>query len=271
VADLAVGARPVFAVRGVRHVYRTPSGSVTALDGVDIDVPPGVLTVLAGPSGSGKSTLLRVLGLLERPTSGRVELHGRQTAHLSERERRERRRRIHLVFQEPTTNLLGYLSVAENLLAAAQLAGAPAPDLGLLERLGLPGTAGWPVTALSGGQQQRLALLTALAAHAEVVLADEPTSQLDEASGALVTSTLRDLAALGVTVVVASHDRAVLDIAPHVVRLLDGRVVEGAAAQDADVSELTAGAALSDAASRDPATAEPRPVRNEPVFGEEPW
>ena len=236
-AGAAPGTRPVFAVRGVRHVYRTPSGSVTALGGadagVDVDVRAGTLTVLAGPSGSGKSTLLRILGLVERPTAGRVELHGRQTAHLSERERRTRRRRIHLVFQQPTDNLLGYLSVADNLRAAAQLAKAPAPDLGLLDQLGLPGTARWSMSALSGGQQQRLALLTALAADADVVLADEPTSQLDEASGQLVVQTLLDLVRLGITVVAASHDDAVLSVAPRVVRLLDGRVLSGGAAPDA--------------------------------------
>jgi putative ABC transport system ATP-binding protein len=227
--SVADPARPVFAVRDLRHRYRTPSGQVTALESVDLDVPAGELTVLAGPSGSGKSTLLRILGLVERPTEGRVELHGRQTARLSERDRRAHRRHIHLVFQEPTHNLLGYLSVADNLRAAAQLARAAAPDLGLLDRLGLPGTADWSVTALSGGQQQRLALLTALAAGADVVLADEPTSQLDEASGQLVVQTLRDLVRLGVTVVVASHDDAVLSVAPRIVRLLDGRVVSGGA------------------------------------------
>ncbi len=224
-----VSVRPVFAVRGVRHTYRTPSGTVTALDEVDLDVPAGELTVLAGPSGSGKSPLLRILGLMERPTGGRVELHGRQTAHLSEADRRARRRRIHLVFQEPTHNLLGYLTVADNLRAAAQLARVGPPDLGMLDRLGLPGTAGWSVSALSGGQQQRLALLTALAADAEVVLADEPTSQLDDVSGQLVVRTLQDLVALGITVVVASHDDAVLAVAPRIVRLLDGRVVSGGA------------------------------------------
>jgi putative ABC transport system ATP-binding protein/macrolide transport system ATP-binding/permease protein len=237
VADaVSIEARPVFAVRGVRHTYRTPSGAVTALDGVDVDVPAGRLTVLAGPSGSGKSTLLRILGLVERPAAGRVELHGRQTARLADRERAARRRHIHLVFQEPTHNLLGYLSVADNLRAAAQLARVPAPDLGMLDRLGLPGTARWSTTALSGGQQQRLALLTALAARAEVVLADEPTSQLDDESGQLVVRTLLDLVELGVTVVVASHDDAVLGIAQHVVRLLDGKVVVGGAAPDTGLS-----------------------------------
>jgi putative ABC transport system ATP-binding protein/macrolide transport system ATP-binding/permease protein len=222
----------VFAVRNVRHRYRTPSGEVTALAQVDLDVPPGRLTVLAGPSGSGKSTLLRLLGMVERPTGGRVQHRGRQTARLRDRERRALRRRVQLLFQEPAHNLFGYLTVAENLLTAARLAGAPAPDLTMLDRLGLPGTAGWTITALSGGQQQRLALLTALAAKAEVVLADEPTSQLDEDSAELVVRTLRDLVDLGVTVVAASHDEAVLAVADHVVRLLDGRVISGGAAPE---------------------------------------
>jgi putative ABC transport system ATP-binding protein len=236
--DVLTRTRPVFAVRGVRHRYRTPSGEVTALAQVDIDVSPGKLTVLAGPSGSGKSTLLRLLGLVERPTAGRVELHGRQTAGLSDRERRTLRRRILLVFQEPAHNLFGYLTVAENLVTAAQLARAPRPDLSILDRLGLPGTARWSIPALSGGQQQRLALLTALAARAEVVLADEPTSQLDEDSAGLVVQTLLDLVRLGVTVVVASHDDAVLAVADHVVRLLDGRVTEGGAQAEQVMEEL---------------------------------
>ncbi|HET8641583.1 MAG TPA: ATP-binding cassette domain-containing protein [Pseudonocardiaceae bacterium] len=226
-AETAV--EPVFAVRDVRHRYRTPSGEVTALARVDIDVPPGRLTVLAGPSGSGKSTLLRLLGMIERPTAGRVQHRGRQTARCSERQRRALRRRIQLIVQDPVHNLIGYLDVAENLQTAAQLAGAPPPDLGMLERLGLPGTARWAVPALSGGQQQRLALLTALAAGAEVVLADEPTSQLDEDSAELVVRTLCDLVDLGVTVVAASHDEAVLSVADHLVRLLDGVIVKGGA------------------------------------------
>ena len=227
-----------FTVRNVRHRYRTPSGDVTALAQVDIDVPVGQLTVLAGPSGSGKSTLLRLLGLIERPTDGRIQYRGRQTAGLRDRERRALRRRVQLISQEPSHNLFGYLTVAENLLTAAQLAKVPRPDLGILDRLGLPGTAAWAIPALSGGQQQRLALLTVLAARAQVVLADEPTSQLDEESAGLVVQTLRDLVDLGVTVVAASHDDAVLDVADHVVRLLDGRVIDGGATvEEIDMDE----------------------------------
>jgi putative ABC transport system ATP-binding protein/macrolide transport system ATP-binding/permease protein len=217
----------VFVVRDLCHCYRTPSGEATALVKIDLDVRPGRLTAIAGPSGSGKSTLLRLLGLVERPTGGRIQLNGRHTARLRDRERRALRRRVQLIFQEPAHNLFGYLTVAENLLTAAHLAGAPGPDLGMLGRLGLPGTADWAIPALSGGQQQRLALLTALAARAQVVLADEPTSQLDENSAEPVVRTLRDLVDLGVTVVVASHDEAVLAVADDVVRVLDGRVVAG--------------------------------------------
>jgi putative ABC transport system ATP-binding protein len=209
----------IYEVRDVVHRYRTPSGEVTAVHEATFDIPAGGLTVLAGPSGSGKSTLLRILGILERPTSGEVSLHGNDTVGLGERARRRLRRGVHLVLQNPVDNLFGYLSVRDNLRAAAQLARAPEPDAGLLDRLGLPGTADWAISALSGGQQQRLAFLTALAAGAKVVLADEPTSQLDAKSAGLVIETMLGLVRLGVTVVAASHDDAVLDVAAQVHRL----------------------------------------------------
>ncbi|TCO65593.1 ABC transporter ATP-binding protein [Actinocrispum wychmicini] len=211
----------VYAVHNVVHRYRTPSGEVTAVQDVTLDIPGGGLTVLAGPSGSGKSTLLRVLGILERPTGGTVSLYGKETVDLGERRRRALRRSLHLVFQNPVDNLFTYLDVRDNLRAAAQLAGAPEPDMDLLDRLGLPGTANWPISALSGGQQQRLAFVTALAARTKVVLADEPTSQLDTASAGLVIETMLDLVRLGVTVVAASHDDAVLDVADQIHRLGD--------------------------------------------------
>jgi putative ABC transport system ATP-binding protein len=148
-------------------------------------------------------------------------LHGNDTVQLTERARRALRRKVHLIFQNPVDNLFGYLNVRDNLKAAAQLAGADDPDIGMLDRLGLPGTADWAISALSGGQQQRLAFLTALAANASVVLADEPTSQLDSASAGLVIETMLELVDLGVTVVAASHDDAVLDVAARVYRLGD--------------------------------------------------
>ncbi|WP_309112171.1 ATP-binding cassette domain-containing protein [Saccharothrix sp.] len=207
-------AETVLRLREVGVAYRTPAGSVTAVSEVSLAVPAAGITVLAGPSGSGKSTLLRVLSLVERPTRGAVELRGRGTTGLSARARRAlRRTEIALVFQNPSDNLIGHLTVGDNLRAAAQAAGRPAAVDEVLDRLGLPGTAGWKVSALSGGQQQRLAFGCALARGASVVLADEPTSQLDAASADLVLDTLRDLADGGVPVVVASHDPRLISLA----------------------------------------------------------
>ncbi len=204
----------VMRLSGVGVEYRTPAGSVTAVTDVSLDVPAHGITVLAGPSGSGKSTLLRVLSLVERPTSGGVELRGSGTARLSSKARRAlRRTEIALVFQNPGENLIGHLTVGDNLRAAAQAAGRSVEVDGLLARLGLPDTAAWQVSALSGGQQQRLAFGCALARGASVVLADEPTSQLDTASADLVLETLADLAKSGVPVVVASHDPRLIALA----------------------------------------------------------
>jgi macrolide transport system ATP-binding/permease protein len=204
----------VLRVREVGVEYRTPAGAVTAVSDVSLDVPAAGMTVLAGPSGSGKSTLLRVLSLVERPTKGGVELRGMGTARLSSRARRAlRRREVALVFQNPADNLIGHLDVGDNLRAAAQAAGRVAPVDELLEQLGLPGTATWKVAAMSGGQQQRLAFGCALARQATVVLADEPTSQLDTSSADLVLETLADLARRGVPVVVASHDPRLIALA----------------------------------------------------------
>ncbi|MFI9816086.1 ABC transporter ATP-binding protein [Saccharothrix variisporea] len=207
-------AEAVLRLREVGVTYRTPAGSVTAVSDVSLDVPAGGITVLAGPSGSGKSTLLRVLSLVERPTLGAVELRGRGTTRLSSRARRAlRRTEIALVFQNPGDNLIGHLDVGDNLRAAAAAAGRSCSVDELLDQFGLPGTARWKVAALSGGQQQRLAFACALARGASVVLADEPTSQLDTGSADLVLDTLRDLAARGVPVVVASHDPRLIALA----------------------------------------------------------
>ena len=219
------GPEPVLRVREVDVHYRTPAGTVAAISTVSLDVPATGITVLAGPSGSGKSTLLRVLGLVERPTRGTVELRGRGTTRLSAPARRAMRRsEVALVFQNPAENLVMHLSVGDNLRAAAQSAGRPEQVEPLLEQLGLPGTAAWRVPALSGGQQQRLAFGCALARGSSVVLADEPTSQLDTASGDLVLETLTDLAARGIPVVVASHDPRLIGLASTTCHLRDGMI-----------------------------------------------
>ncbi|OLR93728.1 ABC transporter ATP-binding protein [Actinokineospora bangkokensis] len=215
----------LYELRGVGVDYRTPAGVVQAVRGVDFDVAGAGMTVLSGPSGSGKSTLLRVLGLIDRATAGTVLMDGRDVGGLTHRGRRAlRRERVAMVFQAPPDNLIGHLTVGGNLRAAAQSAGTE-PDEGILDWLGIPGTAGWRVGALSGGQQQRLAFGCALARNPAVVLADEPTSQLDAASAGLVLDVLGRLAARGVPVVAASHDPELVERADRVVRLREGEVV----------------------------------------------
>lgn len=220
-------ADTILATREVRVDYRTATGAVTALRQVTLAVPGAGLTVLSGPSGSGKSTLLRVLGLLQRPTAGTVELHGETVSARRDRHLRSlRRHRIASLFQHPTENLLSHLSVAGNVRAAAQSGDRADPGPQLLERVGLQDTDRWDITALSGGQQQRLALACCLARGAGMILADEPTSQLDTASADLVLESLATLTADGVPIVVATHDARVAELANAVARLRDGELID---------------------------------------------
>ncbi|MCR3718194.1 MULTISPECIES: ABC transporter ATP-binding protein [Prauserella salsuginis group] len=216
--------RATYRLRSVCVDYATPAGPVAGARDITLDVPASGMTVLAGPSGSGKSTLLRVLGLVERPDRGTVELDGTDVAGLSHRRRRALRRdRISLVFQNPVDNLLPQLSVTGNLRAAAESAGHDhTTDDDILGELGLDGTGDWSVSALSGGQQQRLAFGCALARRTPVILADEPTSQLDDVSAERVLDVLRRLADHDLTIVVTSHDGRLIDLATHLVRLRDG-------------------------------------------------
>lgn len=179
-------------------------GSVHAVSDVSLTLAPG-LTVLSGPSGAGKSTLLRVLSLVERPSVGEVFVREVATSSLSWSALRTlRRKEIAVVFQNPPDNLIPHLTVGENLRAAG------ASDLSLLDRLGLAGSGTWRIGALSGGQQQRLAFGCALARGASVVVADEPTSQLDARSADLVLETL---SSLPVPALVASHDPRLVALA----------------------------------------------------------
>lgn len=222
-------ADTILAAREVRVDYRTADGIVTAITQVTLAVPNTGLTVLSGPSGSGKSTLLAVLGLLRRPTAGTVELHGQPISAQGNRPlRRLRRHRIASVFQNPADNLLAHLSVTGNIRAAAHSSGRADPGPALLDRVGLHGTGRWHITALSGGQQQRLALACCLARGAEVILADEPTSQLDTASADLVLESLATLTADGLPVVVATHDPRVTAMANTIARLRDGQLIDQA-------------------------------------------
>jgi ABC-type lipoprotein export system ATPase subunit len=208
--------------------YDTVAGAVRALHEIDADVERRRLTVVAGPSGSGKSSLLRVLAGLQRPTAGEVEVEGTDLGRLRAAPlRRLRRRAMGIVLQDPADNLLDYLPAAEQVELAARLRGAdPAETESLLDTVGLADRAGSYPAELSGGEQQRVAFAAAAIGDPALLLADEPTAELDAAAGDGLVETMRSLVARSATLVVASHDPAVIAAADHVVELRDGRRVE---------------------------------------------
>jgi putative ABC transport system ATP-binding protein len=218
---------PIYELEAVDVEYAVPSTSerVTGLHDVTLTIPSSGLTVLAGPSGSGKSTLLRVLSLFQPPTRGTVKFRGAVVSSSARRRRALRREAIGLVFQTPLDNLVPHLSVSDNLHAAAQSTRHRCDPDALLDRLGLGGTGASRVAALSGGQQQRLAFACTLARRTPVVLADEPTSQLDDGSAGHVLDAIEVLRAEGVAVVVASHDERLIERGSRVIRIRSGRVV----------------------------------------------
>jgi len=214
----------------VVKTYRTPTSEVRALAGVTASFAPATLTVVVGPSGSGKSTLLRLLGAMDRPTSGSVEVQGVAVERASgARLRHLRRRDVGFVFQRPSDNFLPYLTVSEHLRLAARRAGREPlirPD-DLLDDLGIGHRLDHLPDALSGGEQQRAALAQVLLSGADVILADEPTAELDSASAAGLLETVRRVVESGVAFVVATHDRALRRIADEMLELEHGRARVG--------------------------------------------
>jgi ABC-type lipoprotein export system ATPase subunit len=210
--------------RGLVKEYGRGRAARRILDGADIDVRGGELVAIVGRSGSGKSTLLHLLGGLDRADGGEIQIAGERLD--PRRADALRRRRIGFVFQ--AFHLVPELTGEENVLLAARLPGAPAGARGraraLIDRLGLSAVAGSLPHELSGGEQQRLAIARALVNEPVVVLADEPTGNLDEASGTIVLDLLREIADEGRAVVVVTHETAVTDRADRVVAMRDGRL-----------------------------------------------
>jgi putative ABC transport system ATP-binding protein len=190
---------------------------------VSATFPAGALVAVAGPSGSGKSSLLRLIAGMDRPTSGIVEISGLPVGGASSRRRRAlRRRAVGYVFQRPSDNFLSHLTVREHLARV----GHDGRAAEILDALGIAGRADHLPSALSGGEQQRAAFAQALVGGASIVVADEPTAELDTASGDAVLGSIRELCARGVTFVLATHDPAVMRRADVVVRLDHGEVVD---------------------------------------------
>jgi putative ABC transport system ATP-binding protein len=216
--------------RGLAKTYATDGIEVLALRGVDLTVAPGELVAVMGPSGCGKSTLLHLLGGLDRATAGTIAFAGRPVHGLSETEwARLRRREVGFVFQ--FFNLVATLTVAENVELPARLVGAAPHEARarreeLLERLGVAARADAPPSQLSGGQQQRVALARALVNRPAVLLADEPTGNLDSRSAAEVLVLLREIQQDGQTILLVTHDARVAATADRVVSMRDGLVVD---------------------------------------------
>ncbi|MFP5255817.1 MAG: ATP-binding cassette domain-containing protein [Acidimicrobiia bacterium] len=217
---------PVASCGGLCADYRTATGAAPALRDVDATFAAARLTVVAGPSGSGKSTLLRILAGRHRPTSGMVEVLGVPLTGLHHRARRRlRRHALGIVLQQPAANLIEDLRLGEQLELAARLRGAGRQDAtALLDAVGLVGLEDHPVSALSGGQQQRAAFAAAAIGGPALVLADEPTAQLDGVAGRALVHVMRSLLDRGTSLVVASHDPEVIDAADDRLVLAQGRV-----------------------------------------------
>jgi ABC-type lipoprotein export system ATPase subunit len=225
-----VAYRDVVTVVAARGLVKTDGRGRAArrvLDGAALEAAAGELVAVVGRSGSGKSTLLHLLGALDRADAGTIEIAGERVDGRPERElTRLRRRHVGFVFQ--FFHLVPELTGEENVLLPTRLpgsaAGAPARGRALIERLGLDGAAARLPHELSGGEQQRLAVARALVQDPALVLADEPTGNLDRAAGAAVLGLLRGAANDGRAVVLVTHDEAATTMADRVLRLRDGRL-----------------------------------------------
>jgi putative ABC transport system ATP-binding protein len=220
---------PLIRTAGLTRHYKMGGTLVRALDGVDLEIQPHTFTVVMGPSGSGKSTLLYLLGGLDRPTGGEIWVDGKRLDEMDEnRLALFRRDKMGFIFQ--SFNLVQSMSALENVFFPMQFAGVPAPERTqrarqLLEIVGLGDRWHHRPGELSGGQQQRVAVARALVNNPALILADEPTGNLDTASGAAIMQLLSDLHRDGRTVLVVSHDPRMTRFATHQVFLLDGKIV----------------------------------------------
>jgi putative ABC transport system ATP-binding protein len=217
-------------MRGIRKVYSTGRVEVEALRGVDLDIGGNEYVAVVGPSGSGKSTLMNLLGCLDTPTSGDYVLSGEAVAGLDRNRLAEiRNRHVGFVFQN--FNLLPYASALENVELPLLFAGVAAKERRaraeeMLRRVDLADRMEHKPTELSGGQMQRVAIARALVNRPAMVLADEPTGNLDSGSGKGIVGLFSELHAAGQTIVMITHDQAVARVAARIIQIRDGQIVE---------------------------------------------
>ncbi len=224
------GDPPVIALNHVTKVYRTGTISVAALRGVSLTIDAGEYVAIVGPSGSGKSTLMHILGCLDTPTSGTFHLAGQDVSHMSEEQLAEvRNRRIGFVFQQ--FNLLPSMTAWQNVELPLAYAGVHRAErkqraMDALAKVGLAGRVQHRPGELSGGQQQRVAVARALVTEPDLILADEPTGNLDSVSADDVLGLMAQLHEAGRTLVLITHDVGVASAAGRVIGIRDGLVTE---------------------------------------------
>lgn len=221
--------KPVIVFEKITKIYHLSELDVTVLHDITLRIDEGELVAIMGPSGSGKSTLLHIMGLLDRATSGKYILHGKDVTTLSDDEQAYvRNREIGFVFQ--SFNLLQRVTILENIVLPAIYAGVKQPDRDvkaqeLLAEVGLHEHIYKKPNQLSGGQQQRVAIARALMNDPKIILADEPTGNLDSQSGKDVIQILKSLNKQGKTVIIITHDRNIADQTNRIIKISDGRVV----------------------------------------------
>ena len=241
---------PVLRARGLRKAYGKGEGLVRAVDGVDLDIAAGETVAIMGPSGCGKSTLLHLLGGLDRPSAGEVLLHGRRIDDISEKAlARMRRTAVGFVFQ--SFHLMEELTAIENVELSALLAGhspraARRRAADLLDQVGLADRARFLPAALSGGQRQRVAVARALSNEPLVVLADEPTGNLDSAATLDVLQLFESLHKSGQTLVIVTHDARIAATADRLISMRDGVFVDETRLTGGTTGQLGALAGLED-------------------------
>ena len=219
-------------VENLTKVFRTEVVETRALNGLSLEVNDGEFVAIMGPSGCGKSTLLSILGLLDNPTEGHYWLDGEEVGHLKESQRTAfRKGRIGFVFQ--SFNLIDELTVEENVELQLKYLGIPARErkkrvLDILRKVGLSQRAKHYPQQISGGQQQRVAIARAVVGHPKLILADEPTGNLDSKNGLEVMELLSRLHAEGTTIVMVTHSKHDATFASRIVNLFDGQIVEEA-------------------------------------------
>jgi putative ABC transport system ATP-binding protein len=224
------GTRPLIELEGVSKVFYTEEVETHALNGIHLQIEPGEFVAIAGPSGCGKTTLLSILGLLDSPTGGEYRLVGQPVQDLTASQRAHiRNREIGFVFQ--AFNLIGDLTVYENVELPLTYRRMPQAErkqrvVEALERVGMAHRTHHYPAQLSGGQQQRVAVARAIAGSPSVLLADEPTGNLDSTNGEAVMELLRELHRGGATIVMVTHDPRYAEYAQRSVHLFDGQVVE---------------------------------------------